>query len=152
MLAELIRHAATEEVHVYPAARKALPDGEQEVEQDIREHAEAERMLDELDGMDPTDARFDQLVSQIAGAIRHHVAEEEADLFPRLRAALPAEEMMELGGKVEQAKKLVPTRPHPAAPDRPPLNKILGAGAGLMDRMRDAMSGRPTTMSDLTDK
>jgi len=150
MIAELIRHAVAEEMYVYPAARKALPDGDREAGHDIAEHAEAERMLAELDGMDPTDARFDQLVSQIANAIRHHVAEEEADLFPRLRAACPTDEMIKLGEKVEQAKRFVPTRPHPSAPDRPPMDNLLGAG--LMDRMRDAMTGRSTTTSDLADR
>lgn len=53
---------------------------------------------------------------------------------------------------MEQAKKLAPTRPHPSAPDHAPLNKLLGPGAGLVDRMREAMSGRPTTVSDLTDR
>jgi hypothetical protein len=37
---------------------------------------------------------------------------------------------------------MAPTRPHPFAPDKPPMNKILTAGAGLVDRMRDALTGR----------
>src|SRR3712207_2696701 len=89
MTAELIRHAVAEEMYVYPTARKALPDGDKEVEHDIAEHSEVERMLSELDGMEATEARFDELVTRIAGMIRHHVADEEADLFPRLRAACP---------------------------------------------------------------
>jgi hypothetical protein len=28
------------------------------------------------------------------------------------------------------------------APDQPPLNRILAPGTGLIDRMRDALSGR----------
>jgi hypothetical protein len=50
--------------------------------------------------------------------------------------------LCELGEKFEKSKKLAPTRPHPSAPDRPPANKILGPGVGLIDRMRDALSGR----------
>jgi len=45
---------------------------------------------------------------------------------------------------VQQAKKLAPTRPHPSAPDKPPLNKVLGPPVGLVDRVRDALSGRAT--------
>jgi len=37
---------------------------------------------------------------------------------------------------------IAPTRPHPLASDRPPLNRLLAPGAGLIDRMRDALSGR----------
>jgi hypothetical protein len=40
------------------------------------------------------------------------------------------------------AKKMAPTRPHPAAPDTPPANKLLAPGAGLVDRLRDALTGR----------
>lgn len=45
------------------------------------------------------------------------------------------------GGNVI-AKKPAPTRPHPAAPDKPPANKLLGPGAGLVDRARDMLTGR----------
>ena len=47
-----------------------------------------------------------------------------------------------LGDKVRRAKKLASTRPHPAAPTKPPANRILAPGLGLVDRMRDALSGR----------
>ena len=39
-------------------------------------------------------------------------------------------------------KAIAPTRPHPSAPDTPPLNKILAPGAGLVDRIRDKITGR----------
>jgi hypothetical protein len=74
--------------------------------------------------------------------IRSHVTDEEENLFPRLRAACPAEALDTLGDKVRQAKKLAPTRPHPSAPDKPPANKLLAPGAGLVDRLRDALTGR----------
>ncbi|MBB1246923.1 hemerythrin domain-containing protein, partial [Streptomyces durbertensis] len=34
------------------------------------------------------------------------------------------------------------TRPHPGMPDKPPANRLLAPGAGLVDRARDALSGR----------
>ncbi|MBP5910566.1 hemerythrin domain-containing protein, partial [Streptomyces sp. LBUM 1478] len=61
---------------------------------------------------------------------------------PRLRASCSAEALNSLGDKVRTAKKTAPTRPHPAAPDTPPANKLLAPGMGLVDRMRDALSGR----------
>ena len=39
---------------------------------------------------------------------------------------------------------MAPARPHPSAPDKPPANKIPGPGVGLVDRMRDALTGRNT--------
>ena len=48
----------------------------------------------------------------------------------------------DLGEKVRRAKAMAPTRPHPAAPDTPPANKLLAPGAGLVDRARDFVTGR----------
>ncbi|MGW4497945.1 hemerythrin domain-containing protein [Micromonospora sp. NPDC004336] len=152
MIAELIRHAVAEEMYVYPAARKALPDGDQIADHEISEHADAERTLKELESLDPSEPRFDEVLAHLTRTIRHHVQDEESDLFPRLRAAVAREEMVELAGKVEAAKKSTPTRPHPAAPDRPPVNKLLNPGAGLVDRMRDALTGRPTSTAELREK
>ncbi|MGC1211532.1 MAG: hemerythrin domain-containing protein [Micromonospora sp.] len=152
VIAELVRHSVAEEAYVYPAARKALPDGDQIAEHEITEHADAERTMKELEGLDPSDPRFDELLTHLTASIRHHVQDEESDLFPRLRAAVAREELVELAGKVEKAKKVAPTRPHPAAPDHPPANKMLAPGTGLVDRMRDALTGRPTSMQELRDK
>ncbi|GGR65042.1 hemerythrin [Micromonospora fulviviridis] len=152
VIAELVRHSVAEEAYVYPAARKALPDGDQLAEHEISEHADAERTMKELESLDPSEPRFDELLTKLTATIRHHVQDEESDLFPRLRAACAREELVELAGKVEAAKKSAPTRPHPAAPDHPPANKLLAPGTGLVDRMRDALSGRPTSMRELREK
>lgn len=152
VIAELVRHSIAEEEYVYPAARKALPDGDQIAEHEISEHADAERTMKELESLDPSDPRFDQLLAHLTSTIRHHVRDEEGDLFPRIRAAIAREELVELAEKVEAAKRIAPTRPHPAAPDRPPANKLLAPGAGLVDRVRDALSGRPTTLTELREK
>ena len=66
----------------------------------------------------------------------------EQNLFPMLRASCSPEALDRLGDKVRQAKKTAPTRPHPSAPDKPPANKLLAPGAGMVDRVRDALSGR----------
>ncbi|NES26413.1 hemerythrin domain-containing protein [Micromonospora terminaliae] len=152
VIAELVRHAVAEEAYVYPTARKALPDGDQLAEHEIAEHSDAERTMKELESLDPSEPRFDELLTHLTATIRHHVQDEETDLFPRLRAACAREELVELAGKVEAAKKSAPTRPHPAAPDHPPANKLLAPGTGLVDRMRDALSGRPTSMQELREK
>jgi hypothetical protein len=44
--------------------------------------------------------------------------------------------------KIRRAKAMAPTRPHPAAPNTPPANKLLAPGAGLVDRARDFVTGR----------
>ena len=144
VITELVRHSVAEEMYLYPAARKVLPGGDQLADREIEEHAAAERVMKDLEKVDPDDARFDDLLTQLITDVRGHVGEEETDLFPRLQAACSEQELAELGAKVQQAKKLAPTRPHPSAPDKPPLNKVLGPPVGLVDRVRDALSGRAT--------
>ncbi|MEV4196307.1 hemerythrin domain-containing protein [Streptomyces toxytricini] len=139
---ELVRHSVAEEAYLYPAVREHVPSGGALADKELEEHAAAERTMKELEGCDADDPRFDGLVRQLMAEIREHVADEEANLFPRLRAACSAETLRELGDKVRQAKKTAPTRPHPAAPDQPPANKLLAPGVGLVDRLRDMMSGR----------
>jgi hemerythrin superfamily protein len=149
VIAELVRHSVAEEMYLYPAAKAALPDGEQLSEHEIAEHAEAEVLMNRIDELDPTDPEFEPTVAKLIEAIRHHIADEEGDLLPRLRQALPPDELRQLGRRVEAAKKIAPTRPHPSAPDRPPFNKLVAPGAGLVDRIRDALTNRPTSQSDL---
>jgi hemerythrin superfamily protein len=142
LTAELVRHSVAEEMYVYPAARKALADGNDVADREIAEHAEVERLLKELEGLDATDPQFDELIGKVIAEVRHHVQEEEKQLLPRLQDACSTAELLELGRLVVRAKDSAPTRPHPSVPDRPPANLILGPGVGMIDRLRDALSGR----------
>jgi hemerythrin-like domain-containing protein len=144
VIAELVRHSVAEEQYLYPVARRVLSDGDKIVDHELEEHAEAERLMKSLEETDAENPKFDDLTRKLIDAIRHHVEDEEKDLLPKLRDACDSAELRELGEKFENSKKMAPTRPHPAAPDRPPANKILGPGVGLIDRMRDALTGRNT--------
>lgn len=144
VIAELVRHSVAEEEFMYPAAREVLDDGDELADHELEEHAEAERLMKELDGLDPTDSRFDELLSKLIADIRHHVEDEEKDLLPRLQSACSDDQLRDLGQKVLNAKHRAPTRPHPSSPDKPPANRLLAPGMGLVDRMRDKLSGRTT--------
>ena len=138
-----------EEQYLYPAARTTLPNGDRIAEHEIAEHAEAEDLMQRLDRLDASTPDFDATLRELIAAIRHHVRDEEEELFPLLRTACPAEELHRLAAKVQAVKKIAPTRPHPTTPDRPPANRVVDAGAGLVDRVRDTISRRPTTPDDL---
>jgi hemerythrin superfamily protein len=116
VIAELVRHSVAEEMHVYPVMREHLPDGEQAVKHDTEEHKQIERTLKALEGVDASDARFTELVQSLQATLADHISDEENEQFPQPRARVPAEKLVELAGKVETAKKLAPTRAHPAAP------------------------------------
>jgi hemerythrin superfamily protein len=142
VIAGIVRHAVAEEEYLYPAARKALPDGDDLADHELKEHAEAEEIMKAIEKAGTDDAQYDDLVRKLIGEIRHHVEDEENDLLPKLREACSAEYLQELSQKFQRAKSMAPTRPHPLAPDHPPANKILAPGAGLVDRLRDALTGR----------
>ncbi|GAA2132602.1 hemerythrin domain-containing protein [Glycomyces algeriensis] len=142
VIAEIVRHGVAEEQFVYPAARSRLPDGDEIVEHEIEEHAEAEQDMKELEGLGPEDPRFEELLAKMIKDVRHHLDEEEQHLLPRLREACDREELQDLGFKVLAAKEFAPTRPHPHAPDTPPGNLVLGPGIGFIDKIRDALSHR----------
>jgi hemerythrin superfamily protein len=138
---ELVRHSVAEEMYLYPAARRALPDGDQVADHEIEQHADLERILKDLEGVDPADRLFDDLVGKLYVDVQAHVEEEERELLPRLRQACDPDELLELGRMVARAKASAPTRPHPSDPATPPLELILAPGTGMIDKLRDALTG-----------
>jgi len=73
--------------------------------------------------------------------VRHHVEEEEQEFFPKVRAELDRNALAELGRAMETAKEMAPSHPHPRSPDTPPGNLAAAAGAGMVDRIGDTVSG-----------
>lgn len=142
--AELVRHSVAEEMYLYPTARNAIPNGDRLADDEIQEHAEAEELLKRWEKLDGDDPEFMSVFKEMSQAVLDHIQEEEDELFPELQTALDANQQKDLGEKIQKAKKLAPTRPHPSAPDGPPLDKVLGAPMGIVDRIRDTMSGRQT--------
>jgi hemerythrin superfamily protein len=143
-ISELVRHAVAEEMYVYPAMRKYLDDGEKAVEHDIAEHKELEEAMKTLEDVDVSSAEFDTSLRHLETVLADHVQDEESEQFPQLRRKTPASELEELAGKVQTAKKLAPTRPHPGAPNSELFHKLVGPGVGLVDRLRDRLTGRAT--------
>jgi hemerythrin superfamily protein len=138
LVEELAKHSAIEEQIFYPAARN-LMDDDAPILEGLEEHHVVKWTLSELDGMDPTDERFDAKVTVLKELVLHHAREEERDIFPKIRKALSPADLRDLGEQMEQSKELAPTHPHPRAPDEPPGNLVAGAAAALVDRGRDAI-------------
>ena len=139
---ELVRHSVAEEAEVYPVVAQKV--SESGAERSKHEHAEAEKTMKRLEDLQPDDAGFDAELAALMREIREHVKGEEGEVFPQMRQAFSEDELVELSMKVASIKQMAPTRPHPAAPDSPPADKILGPAAGLLDRMRDAVTRRGT--------
>ncbi|GAB2695238.1 hemerythrin domain-containing protein [Thalassiella azotivora] len=144
LISEIVRHSVAEEMHVYPAMRDHLPDGEAAVQHDVEEHEELETVMKELEGADAASAEFSTLVTRFEKLLRDHVADEEREQFPMLRTRMQSTDLVELGRKVEATKKVAPTRPHPGAPNDELFHKLVGPGVGMVDRLRDKLTGRST--------
>ena len=140
VIKELSIHAAIEEQYFYPAIRKHVPDQEAMTLESMEEHHVVKWILSELEGLDPEDERFTAKVTVLIEMVRHHVQEEENDLFPAVRAAMGRKELQELGSAMDRAKEAAPLRPHPRSPDAPPGNLLAGTVAGTLDRARDAVT------------
>jgi hemerythrin superfamily protein len=108
---ELSVHAAIEEQILYPAVRRDLPGGAEMADEALQEHQEAKEVLRRIERMDPGDPYFDPSMRQLIQDVRHHVQEEEGEMFPKLRASLPSQQLRELGARMDEAKKTAPTRP-----------------------------------------
>ena len=138
----LSRHAAAEEQLLYPLARRRLGDGEPLVETALGEHQELKTALQAWDRMAGADESFLQQAERVQALVEAHVAEEENVLLPKLAAAATAEELQELGSGLATAERMGPTRPHPAAPNRPPFNVVAGLTSAVVDKARDAITNR----------
>lgn len=134
---ELAIHADIEEQVFYPALRdKGGDEFEDDVLEALEEHHVAKVTLAELDKMSTEDERFEAKLTVLREYLLHHIREEEATLFPAIREALSKQELLDLGKELADARRIAPTRPHPAAPDEPPGNR-LNMFAAAMDRGRD---------------
>ena len=139
---ELVRHSVAEEVLVYPKVEDKV--SAEEVEHAREEHAEAEETLQRLEKLDADDPSFDDELSTLMEEIRHHIKEEEEDMFAHMREVIEPGELRTLGARVEAFKKVAPTRPHPNVPNEALPRIAAGPAASLFDRMRDLASGRGT--------
>ena len=137
---ELVRHSVAEEVLVYPKVEDKV--SSEEVEHAREEHAEAEETLQRLEKLDADDPSFDDELATLMKEIRHHIEDEEGEMFAHMREVIDQEELETLGARVEAFKKVAPTRPHPNVPNEALPRAAAGPAASLFDRMRDLASGR----------
>jgi hemerythrin superfamily protein len=137
---ELSIHAAIEEMVFYPAIREVVEQGDVDdmVLESLEEHHIVKWQLYEIERTNAADERFDPKMRVLMENIRHHVEEEEKDLFPKVNKMFDRGQLDELGDAMTRLKKTAPTHPHPRSPDEPPGNLVAGAGAALMDKALDA--------------
>lgn len=105
---ELQMHTTIEEEIFYPAVREVeSKKAEQMIDEALEEHHVVKLVLAELPKVDPQDERFEAKMTVLSELVRHHVEEEESEMF-KLAEKLGKEELSDLGkqmaGRVEELK------------------------------------------------
>jgi hemerythrin superfamily protein len=97
-------HAQIEEELVYPAAKEAFEDEEETelVTEAEVEHGSAKELIAKIEGMSNDDEHFKATVKVLGEYIKHHVKEEEGELFPKLKKT--ELDLKELGGQLTERK------------------------------------------------
>jgi hemerythrin superfamily protein len=119
IIEELTVHASIEEQVFYPASRREVEETEDTVLESLEEHHIVKWTLSELEKMKPSDERYDAKVSVLIESVRHHVEEEEQELFPEVSKKLTRKELNQIGEDLEKARLTAPKRPQPTASDTP---------------------------------
>jgi hemerythrin-like domain-containing protein len=79
-------HMQIEEEILYPAARNAFDEEEQDiVDEAVVEHSGARELVEQLKGMSSAEPLYDSKVHVLGEYIQHHIQEEEKEFFPKLR-------------------------------------------------------------------
>jgi len=81
---KLTVHASIEEEIFYPAARE-IDDAESLLNEAEVEHNTAKDLIATLDSMDASDPMFSATFTVLSEYIKHHVKEEEGELFPKVK-------------------------------------------------------------------
>jgi hemerythrin superfamily protein len=85
---KLTVHAQLEEEILYPAAKVALEADDLDLVQEAQvEHASAEELIAKIEAMEVGDDSYKATVTVLAEYVKHHVQEEEDELFPLLEAS-----------------------------------------------------------------
>jgi hemerythrin superfamily protein len=135
---ELARHETAEEEVVYPTLRR-LDGGDALADARIKEEEKANKVLAELEKLDPSSSEWSNKFSALHREVLAHAEAEEAQVFPRLREAEDGDKLVQLGKVLELAKATAPTHPHPNVPGTATANLLAGPLAAVVDRTRDAI-------------
>lgn len=101
---ELDAHAHVEEKIFYPRIKK-LEELKDVTLEGIEEHHQAKMFLREIPKLPGQSERFDPKLMVLMEDIRHHVKEEEGEMFPKVQSLIDAEELEELGMAMDAEKK-----------------------------------------------
>jgi hemerythrin superfamily protein len=140
ILRELSMHMDAEERELYPVLRTSISDGENLMNEAVKEHKEAAGLLVELERADMSSFDMDAKVATLRRAVEHHVKEEEEEIFPKMEESLGTQRLDELGTLIRRAKRSAPKSPSRSAVRNSPGSSMGGIISAAADRVKDLVS------------
>lgn len=134
------QHEAIEEQFFWPAVRDAI--GDSIADKAVEQEQAGKKLLQRLEDGKPGDPDYHEALQEFITLGREHIAYEQDVVWPQVENTLSRDELEKIGSKLEAAKKMAPTRPHPNTPPNSTVLKTMGMGAAVMDHVRDAVTGR----------
>ncbi|KAI1753737.1 HHE domain protein [Xylaria castorea] len=134
---ELARHSIGEELVVYPAFERLLPNGKEMADKDRKEHLSIKDYLFQFQDLKPEDPNFSKTLEALWTNLSAHIKEEERDDLPALEKALGENDSENMSKSFGRTKMFIPTRSHPSGPDKPPFETVTGLLAAPLDHLKD---------------
>ena len=106
---ELKMHEEIEEVALYgPVAQEVGP--KDQTLKEWQEHhrgevVEAEALIEEIDGLDPTADEWIDRVEELQETLEHHIQEEEGNIWPKIEQAWDRSKLEHAGQQMETLKR-----------------------------------------------
>lgn len=105
---ELTVHAEIEEKIFYPALKAKTrhnTEPSDEVLEAYEEHANVKGMLSKLEVLEPSDETYNAKLQVLSDLVKHHVKEEQTEMFKQARELLTESELKDLGEAMLAAKE-----------------------------------------------
>lgn len=100
---ELNLHAQAEELVFYPAMQE-YDETQEYIEEAEKEHNSVKILLEQMKSLKPDDAEFETKIKHLVESVKHHVEEEESEIFEVVRECMDEEDLAQLGKEFQDAK------------------------------------------------
>jgi hemerythrin superfamily protein len=95
-------HAQLEEELFYPALREGAADADDALDEAEVEHTSCKQLIADIESMSPEDELYEAKVTVLGEYVRHHVKEEEGEIFKKAKAS--DLDLKELGAQLAARK------------------------------------------------
>jgi len=141
LIREMAIHSDAEEISVYNEYSK-IGLGH-EGEHNKEEHAQVKKLVYDADMSHTSSQGYDEILGKAFNAFITHAQEEEEEQFPKIKAALSPEDNDKMARSFLKARTMVPSRPHPVAPQTGGVaQKAVGGLGSVHDKIVEKIGGR----------